>query len=192
MLRKTYNYIIDLSKSKYATFALGVIAFLESIIFPIPPDLILIPIALSNRSKAFIYATITTICSVIGGAIGFLIGYAFWVTIGSDIINYLGYETALETFGKLYIRYGILIILVAGLSPFPYKVITIMSGVFGLPFWIFILFSFISRGFRFYTIATLIYFFGVQIQKLLEKHLTFIFITVLVLMLGSYTLITNL
>ena len=190
MLRKTYNYILKLSKSKYASLTLGVIAFLESIIFPIPPDLILIPVAISHRSKAFLYATITTCCSVIGGTIGYAIGYTFWISIGSDIINYLGYFSAVETFGELYTRYGVLIILVAGLSPFPYKVITIMSGVFGIPFWIFIIFSFVSRGIRFYTIAALIYFFGAQIQELLEKHLTAIFLIILIIMLGTYTLIT--
>ena len=191
MLRKIYNYIVKLSKSRHATLALGAIAFLESIIFPIPPDLILIPVAISNRSKAFLYATITTSCSVIGGVIGYAIGYTFWVNIGSDIINYLGYFSAVETFGELYTRYGVLIILVAGLSPFPYKVITIMSGVFGIPFWIFVIFSFISRGIRFYSIAALIYFFGAQIQNFLEKHLTVIFLIILIIMLGTYTLITK-
>lgn len=123
---------------------------------------------------------------------GYLIGHIFWINIGSDIIKYLGYTRAVENFGALYNDYGVLIILVAGLTPIPYKVVTIMSGVFGLPFWIFVIFSFISRGFRFYAIATLIYFCGAQIQSFLEKHLTIIFFIVLILILGAYTLITNL
>ena len=165
---------------------LAVISFFESFIFPIPPDIALVPMCLANKRKSFLYATITTIGSVLGGIIGYLIGSALWSSFGSYLINFYGYSKEIASFKDLYNEHGSFIVLVGGLTPVPYKVVTILSGVTGLSFSVFVTLSFLSRGLRFFFIAFLIYIFGDKINLLITRHINIIFLSTLLIMLGGY------
>lgn len=189
MLRGLYEWTMDLAAHRHARWGLALVAFVESSVFPIPPDVALIPMILARRDQAWAYALICTIASVIGGAFGYAIGYFLYDTLGLSILNFYGYTQAFESFAARYNEWGIWIVLIAGFTPFPYKVITIASGVTGLSFPVFMLASLVSRGARFFIVAGLLYWFGAPIKSFIEKYFGILSIVFMVLLIGGFLLI---
>ncbi len=186
MLRRLYDYVMSLAARPWATWALAVVSFAESSFFPIPPDVMLIPMVLARRARAWFYATICTISSILGGAAGYLIGWVFFATLGQGILSFYGLEAQFDSFAGRYNDYGAWIVLFAGVTPFPFKVITIASGATDLNFWIFILASLIARGARFYLVAGLLYLFGEPIRIFIEKWLAWLTAAFLILLFGGF------
>jgi membrane protein YqaA with SNARE-associated domain len=151
--------------------ALAAISFAESSFFPIPPDVMLVPMVLAQRSKAFLIATVCTVASVIGGMFGYAIGYFLFETIGAWVISVYHLEGAMETFRSEFAAYGTWIILVKGLTPIPYKLVTIASGVAHFDLFTFIWASIVTRGLRFFIVAGLLWKFGDPIRTFIEKRL---------------------
>ena len=189
MLRRAYDKTMELAAHRNAPWALAGVSFIESSVFPIPPDVMLIPMVLAERRKAWLFAAICTIASVLGGIFGYLIGYFLFETIGQAILSFYGYMDAFESFAKRYNDYGAWIVFIAGVTPFPYKVITIASGVTQLNFLVFMLASVAARGLRFFVVAGLLYWFGPPIKKFIEDYLGTLSILFVVLLIGGFVLI---
>ncbi len=188
-LKRTYNWTLEKAQHKNAKWYLSLISFAESSFFPIPPDILLIPMALASKTKALFYAFICTLSSVLGGIFGYAIGYFFFNSIGLYIVEFYHLENSFIIFENYYKEFGILIVLGAGITPFPYKFITIASGVFGLNIYLFVIVSIIGRGFRFYLIAILLYFFGEKIKLFIDKYFNILSITFFILLVGSVFII---
>jgi membrane protein YqaA with SNARE-associated domain len=183
MMRRMYDWMMGLAGSPRAPWALGVVSFIESSFFPIPPDVMLIPMVLKDRSKAWWYATIATVTSVAGGILGYAIGYFFFEAIGKPILNFYGKENALEGFIQFVHQYGVEAVIIKGMTPIPFKVVTIAAGVAKMDLLAFIGASIIARAMRFYLVAGLLYFFGQPIREFIERRLTLVttvFVVVLV------------
>jgi membrane protein YqaA with SNARE-associated domain len=188
-LKKTYNWTLEKAQHKNAKWYLSLISFAESSFFPIPPDILLIPMALASKTKALFYAFICTLSSVLGGIFGYAIGYFFFNSIGLYIVEFYHLENSFSIFEDYYKEFGILIVLGAGITPFPYKFITIASGVFGLNIFLFIVVSIIGRGLRFYLIAILLYFFGERIKLIIDNYFNILTIVFFILLVGSVFII---
>ena len=188
-LKRTYNWTLEKAQHKNAKWYLGLISFAESSFFPIPPDILLIPMALASKANALFYAFICTLFSVLGGILGYAIGYFFYNSVGIYIVDFYHLENSINIFESYYKEFGILIVLGAGITPFPYKYITIASGVFGLNIFLFIVVSIIGRGLRFYLIAILLYFFGEKIKLIIDKYFNFLTIVFFILLVGSVFII---
>ncbi len=188
-LKKLYNWTLSKANHKNAKWYLCLVSFAESSFFPIPPDLLLIPMALANKYKALFYAFICTLSSVIGGIVGYAIGYFFYNSVGFYIVEFYHLENSFNIFENYYKELGILIVLGAGITPFPYKFITIASGVFGLDIFLFIIVSIFGRGFRFYLISVLLYFFGEKIKLFIDKYFNILSIVFFILLIGSVFII---
>ena len=189
LLRKLYDWTLEKSKDPKAPWFLAIISFLESSIFPIPPDIILIPMIIANKFKAWLFAFVCTISSVAGGIAGYCIGSFFYATIGTIIINYYALQDQFISFENLYKQYGILIILGASFTPFPFKFITIASGLFHLNIFLFILCSLLGRGFRFYLIAILLKIFGDFVKKFIDRYFNILTLLFFVVLIGSFVLL---
>jgi len=189
LLRKLYDWTLVKSKDPKAPWFLAIISFSESSFFPIPPDIILIPMILANRIKAWTYATICTVSSVLGGILGYFIGFFFYNSIGAMIIKYYSLENLFSSFESNYNAYGVLIVLGAGFTPFPFKFITIASGLFSLNLPLFISVAFFARGLRFFLVAGLLKLFGNFIKKLIDRYFNIITILFFLLLIGSFILI---
>ncbi len=189
IFRKLYNWTLNKSSQKGAPFFLGLVSFIESSFFPIPPDIILIPMVLAKRTKAFLFAFICTISSIAGGALGYLIGLILFNSIGIVLVEFYHMEDSIESFRNLYNAYGAWIVIIAGFTPFPFKVITIASGLFQLNFFIFIISSLLSRGARFYLVAGLIFLFGESIKNFIDKYFNFLTILFFILLIGGILII---
>ena len=188
-LKRTYNWTLEKAQHKNAKWYLSLISFAESSFFPIPPDILLIPMALASKAKAIFYAFICTLFSVLGGILGYAIGYFFFNSVGIYIVEFYHLENSFNIFEDYYKEFGILIVLGAGITPFPYKFITIASGVFGLNIFLFIIVSIIGRGLRFYLIAILLYFFGEKIKLIIDKYFNILTIVFFILLVGSVFII---
>jgi len=187
MLRRMYDWCIDAAHKPYALWILGIVSFAESSFFPVPPDVMLIPMALARPQKAWLYAGICTITSVLGGVVGYLIGAVLYDSVGQWVIHFYGYGDKVEAFRAGYAEYGAWIILLKGLTPIPYKLVTITSGFAGYNIWLFILCSIVARGGRFFVLAVLLNRYGDFIRKELEKRLTtYVVIGAIVLVGGFY------
>tara|TARA_B100000575_G_C22962812_1_gene556156 strand:+ start:51 stop:635 length:585 start_codon:yes stop_codon:yes gene_type:complete len=189
IFRILYDWTLSKSSHKNATWFLGIISFAESSFFPIPPDIILIPMVLAKKTKAFMYALICTLSSVSGGILGYLIGLLLFNSIGIILISFYHLSDAVDDFKNYYNTYGVWMVMVAGFTPFPFKVITIASGLFQLNFFVFIISSIISRGLRFYLVSALLYFYGERIKIFIDKYFNFLTIMFLVLLFGSFLFI---
>jgi membrane protein YqaA with SNARE-associated domain len=184
MLRRLYDWCIDAAGKPHAAWILGAVSFAESSFFPVPPDAMLIPMALARPDRAFFFATVCTIASVAGGVLGYIIGAALYATVGHWLISLYGYGDKVEAFREAYAHYGAWIILLKGLTPIPYKIVTITSGFAGFNIWLFIVLSVITRGVRFFVLAVLLNRYGERARHIIEKRLglwTAIFLIVLVL-----------
>jgi len=184
ILKKLYNKILLISAKPKAEVFLGTMAFTESSFFPIPPDLLLLPMALARPLKWMRLAIITTFFSVLGGIFGYFIGVFLWDTIGQSIIEFYHLENQFDLFKKNYTEKGALIVFVAGFTPIPYKLITISSGGMHLDLITFIIASFISRGARFFILTGIIRLFGDAAKKLIDKYFS-----ILTLILGLIIII---
>lgn len=171
MLRRMYDWCIDAAHKPYALWILGIVSFAESSFFPVPPDVMLIPMALARPQKAWLYAGICTLTSVAGGVVGYLIGHLLYDSVGQWVIQFYGYGDKVEAFRAGYAEYGAWIILLKGLTPIPYKLVTITSGFANYNIWMFIALSLVARGARFYVVAILMNRYGVWIRETIEKRL---------------------
>lgn len=189
ILNKLYNYVLKLSETKYAMLAMIFVSFFGSIIFPLPTEIIMIPMILARPSKAFYITTIALITSVLGGIAGYFVGAVFFENIGSRILSILGYTNMFNDFSALYNKFGYWIVFAGGLTPFPYKVICIASGVFKMNLAIFIMASAISRAVRYYFISYLLYKYGDKAKIFIEKHLEMLTIVAFILLILTVYLI---
>jgi len=189
LFRSLYNWTLSKSEHKYSAWVLSVVSFAESSFFPIPPDILLIPMIIAKRVKAWMYAFICTFSSVLGGVAGYAIGYFFYNSIGILIIDAYHLSNSFITFESYYNEYGVLIVLGAGFTPFPFKFITIASGVFNLNIFLFIITAIIARGLRFYLIAGLLFILGEKIKVFIDKYFNLLAILFFILLVGSVLLI---
>ena len=187
MLKRIYDWCIAAADKPYAIWVMGAVAFAESSCFPVPPDIMLIPMSLARPQRAWVYALACTVASVTGGIVGYFIGALLYDSLGTWLIQLYGLGDKVETFRHGYSEYGAWIILLKGLTPIPYKLVTITSGFAGYNLSLFILFSIISRGARFLVEAVLLNRYGDWFRVHLERHLTlFVTIFAIVLVLGFY------
>ena len=175
-----------MAASARAPWALAGVSFAESSFFPIPPDIMLIPMVLSQPQKAWWYATIATVASVIGGLLGYAIGYYLYDAIGEPILKFYGREHALDAFQTFVQEYGVTAVIVKGMTPIPYKVVTIAAGVGKMDIFAFVGASIIARAMRFYLVAGLLYFFGEPIRSFIEGRLALVTTAFLVLLIGGF------
>jgi membrane protein YqaA with SNARE-associated domain len=173
MLRKIYDWCIDAAGKPHATWILGAISFMESSFLPVPPDIMLIPMSLARPDRAWRFAAICTLTSVAGGMLGYLIGSALYDSVGLWLIRLYGYGDKVEAFREAYAQYGAWIILLKGLTPIPYKIVTIASGFAGYNFGLFVLLSLLTRGARFFAEAFLLRRYGEPAREMIEKRLGF-------------------
>lgn len=186
MLRRLYDWTMSVSGHRHAIWALAALTFAESSVFPVPPDVLLIPMVLAARDRAWLLASICTIASVFGGLAGYGIGYFLFSEIGQPIIDFYGYTTQFDTFRNAYNEWGAWIVAGAGFTPFPYKVITIASGVTHLDLTTFMVASFLSRGARFFLVAGLLWYYGEPIRRFVENNLAILAGVFFVLLLGGF------
>jgi|TARA_B100000315_G_scaffold50132_1_gene44701 membrane protein YqaA with SNARE-associated domain len=189
LIRKTYDWVLHWAETPYGTWALFVLAFCESSFFPIPPDILLIALAISIPLKSFKYALVCSVGSVLGGAFGYFIGIQLMDTIGKPILEFYGVKGKYEYIGGLYNQYNAWAVGIAGFTPIPYKVFTIAAGAFKIDFLVFILASFISRSARFFIVAGLIYKFGSPIKIFIDKYFNLLTIVFTVLLILGFVLI---
>jgi membrane protein YqaA with SNARE-associated domain len=173
MLRKIYDWCIDAAERPYALWILGAISFMESSFLPVPPDIMLIPMSLARPERAWRFAAVCTLTSVAGGMLGYFIGAALYDSLGLWLIRLYGYGDKVEAFRSAYAQYGHWIILLKGLTPIPYKLITIASGFAGYGFGWFVLLSLLTRGARFFAEAFLLKRYGARARTMLEERLGF-------------------
>ena len=174
MLRRLYDRILTLAASPRVPLWLALVSFAESSFFPVPPDALLIPAALARPDRAYRLAAICTVSSVVGGMLGYLIGYAFYEQVAGPLIRFYHYEAAAQAFVDRFREYGLWVILIKGLTPIPYKIVTITSGLAHFDFGIFVLASIATRGARFFLLAFLIRRFGAPVQSFIERRLTLV------------------
>ena len=186
MLKPLYDWTMRLAAHRRAQWALAGISFIESSVFPIPPDVMLIPMVLAQRARAWIIAAICTIASVLGGLAGYAIGYLAFETIGRPVLAFYGFEDPFAAFQERFNAWGFWWVAFAGLTPFPFKVITITSGVTALNLPIFIIASVASRGLRFFAVAALLWRFGEPIRDFIERRLNLLFTIFMVLLVGGF------
>lgn len=186
MLRRLYNRVLILAAHRRAGWWLAAIAFAESSFFPVPPDVMLVPMVLARRDRAWRYAAICTLSSVIGGALGYLIGYALFDVLARPILRAYHYEDAFAAFQAMYQHWGLWVILIKGLTPIPYKIVTIASGAAKFDFLVFMMASAATRGVRFFFVAGLLRFYGAPVQAFIERRLTLVTTAVFVGIIGGF------
>ena len=186
MLRSLYDWTMSLAAHPRALWALAIIAFIESSVFPIPPDALMIPMIIAAPRRAFLIAAVATVSSVLGGLLGYAIGALAYEQIGQPILASLGKEDAMAEFAVRFNGVGFWAVLIAGLTPFPYKVITIMSGFTAMPLATFVITSIVARAGRFFLVAWLLYRYGAPIRDFIERRLGLITILFVVLLLGGF------
>ena len=185
-IRAIYDWAIRLSGTKHAAWALAGISFIESSIFPLPPDVVLIPMCLARRDKAFLYATVCTVTSVLGGLLGYWIGHAAFESFGKHIVELYGFMGKFDEMKKNFNEYGGWIILAKGMTPLPYKILTILAGVMNMPLPLFIASSIGARAMRFYLVAGLLWKFGEPVRHFIEKYLGWVTLGFLILLIGGF------
>ncbi|MEB8389198.1 DedA family protein [Rhodobacteraceae bacterium KMM 6894] len=186
MIRRLYDWTLRMAEHPHALWVLACIAFIESSVFPIPPDVLMIPMILARPNRAFVIAGVAMAASVIGGLLGYAIGALAYEQIGQPILEALGKGDAMAAFNTRFNDLGFWAVLTAGVTPFPYKVITIMSGWTGMALETFIITSIIARGLRFFLVAALLWKFGAPIRDFIERRLGLMFILFIVVLLGGF------
>ena len=189
MIRKLYDWTLSFAQTKYALWILILVAFAESSFFPIPPEVLLIPMIIALPSRAFTYAALCTLASVAGGLLGYYIGAALFQSVALPILEFYHVTDKFDGFADRYNAQGHWAVLIGGLSPFPYKVITITSGATELPLSMFLTWSIIARGVRYFIIALLLWKFGIPIKAFIERYLGLLFGLFLVLLIGGFYLV---
>ena len=186
MLQRLYDWTMRLADHPRALWALAIVSFAESSIFPIPPDVLMIPMILARPSRAWLIALVALVSSVIGGLFGYAIGFFAFETIGEPILQSLGKADAVAEFSTRFNDFGFWAVLGAGITPFPYKVITIMSGFTHMPFATFMATSVLARGIRFFLVAALLRKFGAPVRDFIEKRLGLVTTLFLILLFGGF------
>lgn len=189
MLRSLYNRTVQLADHPRAVWYLALVAFVESSVFPIPPDVLLLPMILARPERAWFYAGVALVASVLGGLLGYFIGAVLFEQLGQPILLALGKGEAMAEFGTRFNDMGFWAVLAAGITPFPYKVITIMSGATAMPLGTFLVASVIARGLRFFLIAGLLFVYGERIREFVERRLGLMFTLGLILLIGGFYLV---
>ncbi len=186
MLRRLYDWTMGLAGHPHALWVLAAISFVESSVFPIPPDILIIPMVLAAPKRAWLIATVCTVSSVLGGLLGYAIGALLFDVIGQPILDFYGYAEKFAAFQGRYDEWGAWIVAGAGFTPFPYKVITIASGALDLNLWVFIVASVLSRGARFFLLAFLLWKFGAPIKGFIERYLPWLATLFFILLFGGF------
>ena len=188
MLRKLYDWVIALARSRHAPIALAVVSFAESSFFPVPPDVMLAPMVAARPNRAFVYAGICTAASVIGGMLGYAIG-VFMEPLGEAILRIFGHADGRAEFQHWFDKWGLWVILIKGATPIPYKLVTITAGFARFDLFTFVWASILTRGFRFFAVATVLKFYGPQILEQVEKRLNVFAVLFLVVLVGGFVAI---
>ncbi len=186
MLRRLYDWVLHWAETPYSTWALFFLSLAEASFFPIPPDVLLIALAVAKPAKAFRYAWVCALGSLVGGCIGYAIGYGFMTGIGQRIVALYGFADKVDYIGDLYQRYDAWAVGIAGFTPIPYKVFTIAAGMFRIDFAVFVLASLVSRSARFFLVAGLIYKFGPGIQRVIDRYFDVMAVTFVVLLVLGF------
>ncbi len=188
MLRSLYNWTMSFAAHRNATWAMAAVSFTESSFFPIPPDVLLVPMVLADRKRAWRLAGICTLFSVLGGIFGYAIGALLYDTVGVWLMNLYGYTGKLEQFRQAYAEWGAWIILIKGLTPIPYKIVTIASGFAAYDFGWFVVLSLITRAARFYIVAALLYYYGEPVRSFIDKRLELVTLGMAVIIVGGFVI----
>ncbi len=188
MIRRLYDRTLSLAGSQNALRALAVVAFVEASVFPAPPDVLMIPMIIARPGRAWLIAFVALVGSVLGGLAGYAIGAVFYETVGLPVLEFYGRDADFEDFGARYNEWGAWAVLVAGITPFPFKVITILSGATGLSLPVFVISSIIARGMRFFVVAGLLWKFGAPIRGFIERRLALLFTLFIILLIGGFCL----
>ena len=186
MIKILYNKTMALVGHPQAIFLLGAVSFIEASFFPIPPDVMLIPMVLMNPSRAWLFALVATAFSVLGGVFGYIIGTFSYEHIAEPLLYSLGKEAEMANFSNKYNEIGFWAVITAGISPIPYKVVTIMSGATNLNFAVFLGASMASRGVRFFVVAGLLHFYGHEIRDFIERYLNWVFMLFVILLVIGF------
>lgn len=189
MLQRLYDWTMRLADHPHALWALAIIAFIESSVFPIPPDVLMIPMILARPSRAWLIALVALVASVLGGMLGYAIGAFAFDSIGQPILAAMGKGDAMAAFNTKFNDFGFWAVLTAGITPFPFKVITIMSGWTGMPFVTFVTTSILARAFRFFIVAALLKAYGTPIRDFIEKRLGLMFTLFVLLLVGGFAVV---
>jgi membrane protein YqaA with SNARE-associated domain len=189
MIKRMYEWTLSMSGHPRSLWVLAFVAFVESSFFPIPPDLLLIPLILAAPTRAFRIALIAVLASVAGGVFGYFIGAFAFEAIGQPILASLGKLDYVAGFNQKFNEYGLWAVLIAGVTPFPFKVITIMSGWTSMPFGVFVFSSLVARSLRFFAVATLLYYFGAPIRNFVEKRLGLVFTVFIFVLIAGFFMI---
>lgn len=189
MIKRLYNWVEHWAQTPYGVWVLFLLAFAESSFFPIPPDVLLIAMAVTHPKAGLKFAAICTLGSLLGGALGYLIGWQFMAVIGESIVNFYGLTDKVAHIEELYRQYDAWAIGIAGFTPIPYKVFTISAGMFKVDFGVFLLASAVGRAGRFFLVGGLIYLFGKPIQAFIDRYLNLLVIGFTVLLIGGFILI---
>lgn len=189
MLQRLYDWTISKAEHPNALWVLALVSFVESSVFPIPPDVLMIPMILARPNRAWLIALVALVASVLGGLLGYAIGALAFETIGQPILASLGKADAMAEFSTRFNDVGFLAVLTAGVTPFPYKVITIMSGWTAMPLGTFIATSILARGLRFFIVAGLLWKFGAPIRDFIEKRLGLMFVLFVLLLVGGFAVV---
>ena len=189
MLRRLYDWVLHWADTPYGSWALFLLAFSESSFFPIPPDILLIALAVALPKKSLKYALICSAGSVLGGCFGYLIGWQFMTSIGNRIVDFYGLTPKVEYIEALYNKYDAWAVGIAGFTPIPYKVFTIAAGAFNINFSVFLIASCVSRSARFFLVGGLIYVFGPSIQSFIDKYFNILATAFTVLLVAGFLII---
>ena len=186
MLRRLYDWTLSLAASPYALWALAIVAFIESSVFPIPPDVLILPMVLARPRRAWLIAAVATVASVLGALAGYWIGATLFDQVGRPVLDFYGKADEIDAFNATFNDWGAWAVLIAGITPFPFKVITIVSGWTGLSIPVFVMASIVARGLRFFIVAGLLRVFGEPIRAFIERRLNLVFIVFCVLLVGGF------
>lgn len=186
MLRRIYDALLNVAAHRHAVAWLAVVSFAESSVFPIPPDVLLIPMILARRDRAFFYATVCLVSSVVGGLVGYGIGHWGFEAIGRPVLTFCGYADAIAQFEKAFADYGWWLIVLKGATPIPYKLVTIASGAASFDLLEFTTASILSRGIRFYAVTALLWWFGPPIRRFVEERLGMVVLVGTIVLVGGF------
>lgn len=189
MIRRLYDWTMALASHPHALGWLALVAFVESSVFPIPPDVLMIPMIIAAPRRAFLIAAVATAASVAGGLFGYWIGAVLYESVGLPVLEFYGKTGAFDSFAASYNAWGAWAVLIAGVTPFPYKVITILSGSTGLSLPVFLLASVIARGLRFFLVAALLWRFGTPIRDFVDRRLGLMFTLFMAMLVGGFAVV---
>ncbi len=189
MLRRLYDWTVEKAESPYALVILAMVAFAESSFFPIPQEALMIPMIVATPHRAWLIAGVVTLASVAGAVLGYVIGFMFYDTAGIQLLEFYGKADRYDEFKALYAEHGTLAVAIGAITPFPYKVTTIVSGLLQMNFTSFVIVSLLARGFRFFLIAALLWKFGTPIRAFIERRLGLVTVAFFAVLIGGFVML---